>query len=271
MNRKNRKKTKLKTKPKPQPKPPPIPPVENARDGAVVVTPISSDHGEHGKWQNMEKTRTTDKVIAVATVVIAFAAIVQGYELVIGSRDTHNLALAALAANRAWLAPNYMYLDSPLENGLPVQSVVKVVNVGREPALGLVWKTTETGVPYIPDTGDDPIQTNRNSTCDGLEPKPPDGMVVYPAGANDSVNDLVPLDIQDSPDNRKLLQDALNRTKSIVIDGCFAYRTGGGKHTSSFRFLLRDKPGQPSFVLNKDGHPVPNWRFNALPSGNEAD
>lgn len=102
MNRNNREKTKQKTKP--QPKPPPVPPVEHARhDAAVAVTPISSDHGEHEKWQNMEKTRTTDNVIAVATVVIALAAIVQGYELVVGSRDTHNLALAALAANRAWL------------------------------------------------------------------------------------------------------------------------------------------------------------------------
>jgi hypothetical protein len=218
--------------------------------------------------------RTADATywIAAFTIVLALVSALTLYEVIEGGTDTHKLALAALAANRAWLAPNYMYLDSPLENGLPVQYVVKVVNVGREPALGVVWKTTETGVPYIPDSGNHiSIQMNRNSTCDGLEPKPPDGMVVYPAGANDLVNDLVPLDIQDSPDNRKLIQDALNRTKSIIIDGCFAYRTGGGKHTSSFRFLLRDKPGQPSSVLNKDGHPVPNWRFNALPSGNEAD
>ncbi len=108
----------------------------------------------------------------------------------------------------------------------------------------------------------------RNATCDGLEPPLHDGMVLYPPVG---VNFWLPLDIPNSTENRQLVSEILSKRKSLVIDGCFAYRTSEERHTSSFRFFLRDIPNMPSYAPDKDGKLTPAWNFNVTLSGNEAN
>lgn len=164
------------------------------------------------------------------------------------------------AANRAWIAPTAATLGKPLEDGLPARIQIRIVNVGREPALGLVWKVASILVPYIaPENGADANTENigPNVVCHGLGPRQADGLVIYPPGGGDY---WLPFEIPDTPENKRIVDSVVKREGSLVIQGCFAYRAAGERRTSSFQFFLRDVPNQPS----------PNWRFNATLTGNEA-
>ena len=101
MDKKKRKKPKHRAKANPQPRTPAIPPL-STENNAVESVP-SKGQSPQKEGQNMNEVRTTDKVIMWATVFIALATIVQGYELVTGSGDTHKLAESTLAASRAWV------------------------------------------------------------------------------------------------------------------------------------------------------------------------
>jgi len=239
---------------------------ESAKQEAVT-TEQSAERPDDKKGGEMGKIRWTDKLIAAATFVIAIATAVQGYELITGSRDTHDLATAAVASSRAWVAPEQMTLGSPIESGLPLKYQIRIVNPGKEPALEAVWSTRSFGVPYVSEVGQpDVTHFGPNNTCVGLDPDPKAGMVLYPAG---NTNFWIPLDIPDTPENRLLLEAVQKREQSLVIEGCFAYIAATQRHTSAFRFFLRDVSG-PSFV-NKDGAMVPVWNFNATLDGNQAN
>src|ERR1035437_5999929 len=93
------------TNPK-QPLPPgetPSPTIEAEKHNAVIAK-APQDQPAKKEGQKMEPIRLTDKIIAAATVVIALAAIFQYCEMHSGGVDTHNLASAAVASNRAWIA-----------------------------------------------------------------------------------------------------------------------------------------------------------------------
>jgi hypothetical protein len=173
-----------------------------------------------------------------------------------------------VAANRAWIAPTNAVLTKPIEDGLPIKIQIHIVNVGREPALGVVWKLNPLPVPYMPLGKEvDDLAFGPNKSCEGLEPKPADGLVIYPPGGT---NYWLPFEIEDTPENAKLLASVVARQNSLVIEGCFAYRAGGERRTSAFRFYPRDIPSEPSYIV-KDGKPAQNWNFNAMLRGNEAN
>jgi hypothetical protein len=156
MNKKTRKKAQTQARQEPTPKTK-IPDSssadastpKNPKGDAVSVTDQYANKSTHNKGDKMSEIRWTDKLITFATIVIAADTIVQGYELVTGSRDTHDLAVAALAANRAWIAPEQIILTSPVESGLPLKYQIRITNPGKEPALDAISKVTPIGVPYI--------------------------------------------------------------------------------------------------------------------------
>jgi hypothetical protein len=210
-------------------------------------------------------TKATFFILGVTCLFIAF----QWNEMRTGSGDTHTLATAALAANRAWLAPNQILLTSALETGLPVHFQMQISNPGREPALGVVYRIKPRTVAYIPQTSVDEPNLGPNNACIGREPKPSDGSVVYPDAPG--LKRWVPDELADTPENWQILANVLNRTDSLVIEGCMVYRADGKKHKSLFRFFLRDVAGQRSFVPDIPGKPGSAWFFNATLAGNEAD
>lgn len=212
-------------------------------------------------------------VIAIFTIILALVGSWTLIEVIAGGSDTHDLAIAALAANRAWLAPVSMQLAGPLENGLPVAYYVRISNTGKEPALGVIWNVLPRKAPYIPPSNgnEGEAEMGRNETCEGLEPKQATGAVIYPQATG--MTSLIPLTIPDTADNKKIIDAALNRTGSLVVDGCLVYITGSAKHTSAFRFFLRDEPGKPSFIAGEPSKPSSHyeWRFNATLMGNDAN
>jgi hypothetical protein len=93
--------------------------------------------------QNMERVRITDKWIAAATVVIALTTIVQGYEMVTGSGDTHKLAESTLAASRAWVVVQGTGFEFTKDKNFP-RGVVALADSGNSPAFGLHgWRCVE--------------------------------------------------------------------------------------------------------------------------------
>jgi hypothetical protein len=216
----------------------------------------------------IKKTVVTDWIMVAATVVIACFAHLQYREMHEGGMDTHKLAEAALVANRAWVHPGVMVLDSSVECGLPLKYQIRIINTGKEPALGVEDKLEATGAPYISDGQAETATAGivPNETCLGLAPNRSAGMVIYPA-----TEYTLPLDIPNTAANLKLINAVLNRNESLVISGCFAYITDGETHTSAFRYFLRDTPGKRSFAISKDGKVVRNWNFNASLNGNNAN
>jgi hypothetical protein len=223
------------------------------------------------KWKLMT---FANKIMSIATVVIACATCLYTYislktlsEIESGSIDTHKLAEATLAASRAWVVPEQIVLSRALESGPPLKYQIRLVNPGKEPAIGVVSYVRPFGGPYIADGSSTANEMEENETCSGLEPIASRGFVLYPSGSG---NFWMPLDLPDNPENRALIESVQKREKSLFIDGCFAYITATQKHTSAFRFILRDVPG-PSFTTDKQGNEVPAWNFNMALSGNQVN
>jgi hypothetical protein len=87
----------------------------------------------------MPEIRWTDKLIALATIVIAAATVIQGYELVTGSGDTHKLADSTNAVARAWVvvrATKFGYLNDASGKAV-VSSIVELANTGPSPAFNV--------------------------------------------------------------------------------------------------------------------------------------
>lgn len=217
-----------------------------------------------------KRPSVTDYAIALFTLVLAIVSYFQWKEIHHGGKDTRILAEATLASSRAWVDPEQIVLGSPIEAGLPLKYQIRLVNAGKEPAIGVVWNLKSFGVPYI--GGDSTngssslFNVGENGTCAGLDPDPKRGTVLYPSG---NANFWLPLSIPDTLENRSLLEAIKNRKQSLMIEGCFAYITAGQKHTSSFRFFLRDIPG-PSFA-SKQGSQSAAWNFNMALSGNHTN
>jgi hypothetical protein len=213
-----------------------------------------------------KKQRFINWLTLFAIMAYTTIAVLQWLEIHQSGVDTRKIAKAAIATNRAWIAPNSINLFSSLESGTPLKFQIGALNLGREPALGVVYNIQSYGVPYIPE---DAVSINfgPNITCKGLEPTPRDGIVFYPIQAKM----LVPQIIPDTLEKRQLIEAVMNRKESLVIDGCFAYRTVGEVHTSMFRYFLRDRPGISSFTPEMPRKPSTAWQFNVTLTGNEAN
>jgi hypothetical protein len=209
--------------------------------------------------------------LVVATLLLGLIATFQSYILLNTDRTTERAANAAkqaadtasdalMASTRAWIAPTFAKLATPLENGPPISIQVHIINTGKEPALNGTWRFKHCLIPYI-EPSNNPAEHNLgpNTACDGLVAAGDTaGMVIYPTNAT---NIWVPYEIPDTPEDRNIIGAALAHRNSLVIEGCLAYRTGGKAHKSAFRFFLRDVPNQPSS----------QWNLNAMTTGNYAD
>jgi hypothetical protein len=208
--------------------------------------------------------------LVFATLLLGLIAIFQSYILLSTDRTTERAANAAkqaadtasdalIASTRAWIAPTFAKLTTPLENGPPISIQVHIINTGREPALYGTRHFNHYLIPYIePSNVPGEHDLGPNTACDNLVPSDKSGIVVYPTNVT---NFWVPYEIPDTPEDRNIIGAALAHRNSLVIEGCFAYRTGGKAHKSAFRFFLRDVPNQPSL----------QWNLNAMTTGNYAD
>jgi hypothetical protein len=159
-----------------------------------------------------------------------------------------------------------MALNQSIEHPGPVVVRVFAENTGHEPATDVVYRFNEFLVPYIPEGPGRTTINQPNNTCDGVNPSSENGMAIYPGTTKVHIES----DFEDTLGSRAIAAKVRDRSNTLIVEGCIAYRTFNSTHVSKFRFFLRDVPG-PGCV------PIPNddikcsWRFNSISYGNEAN
>jgi hypothetical protein len=159
-----------------------------------------------------------------------------------------------VASQRAWVGPRNAKSATGPELEKPLDIVIEYQNTGREPALEtvvdsdvFVATSEEDNSGLVSKKVDDFI-----SRCK-IKWMPTQKGVVFPSGNTGSAYELTKtLDAED------IDQDVLDGAKSIIIDGCFVYKSAGGIHRSSFCYFFTAKKTKPT-----------NWRICAV--GNDAD
>jgi len=225
----------------------------------------------HHKRDTHERARSkSEKVtIIVLGMTALFAALAAAASLVsdwIFYKQLVDSRNATIIANRAWIAPSRMVLNWPLEIPGPVRVSLAVENTGREPAIDVVYAFRSFLVSYIPEGPGNAKVEIPNLMCDGLDPQSIGGQVIYPAKTSLSITS----DIKDTIGNRAMAIAARDRSQTLIVEGCIAYRTFEKVHTSKFRFFLRDVPG-PSCIPIDIEHINCAWQFHPIGIGNEAN
>lgn len=225
------------------------------------------DHSAKEEWHWTVQNRAQGAIAvvaflaltaAVASACFSFGAFKEAQQANVINRK--NL----IEANRAWIAPDFMTFNRPIEaSGGLLDIALKVQNVGRNPAIKAKHNFRIISVPYIENiaTGQNtPIPPN--NTCDGIRNNIVDGLVFYPSTSNA----WIPHNFENSVD---YIEAAIERKSSILIQGCISYVSFRERRFSKFTFLLRDKP---DCVLMGTVLKRPDcWGFNLLETGSEAD
>ncbi len=233
-------------------------------DGPQIGGGAQSNDGKrsylyHSYQRSKEFLRNTksDHWLAIGTWVL----VILTWNLVRNDQD------AFITANRAWISPSAMHLDRPLEYNSPVEVVVFAQDTGRAPATNVAYRFHEFLVKYIPDGSAPTSPTDRpNTACDGLTPTRGEGAVIYPG----KTNAFIESDFPDTPGNRAIVIQARTRQKTMIIDGCIAYRTFNSDHISKFQFMLRDVPGPSCIIIGVENMNCA-WHFNATGTGADAN
>lgn len=237
---------------------------ERATLNSMAAAPPSADeyHRAHERsfWDRQIRAALWLNGITIGSAFVALLGLIALFLSILDANDS------TVQANRAWLSPAFMVLNTPLENSSIVGFQLHVEDTGREPANNVVYRFHHFMVPYIAQgVGKD--STAKNETCEGLNPSKDSGFTIYPS----SVKFWIPYAFEDRP----MIADILARKGSLVIEGCVAFNTFGKRHTSGFRFFLRDVPGQSCWASN-EGITTPKgtitcWNFNGMLNGNYAD
>jgi hypothetical protein len=232
-------------------------PIETYLRGVhISIDTVTNRVNPNSTQQNNDRDPWVKRAAIAAIIYAGFTFVI----MIINGFQTWYTRQAIFAANRAWIAPRYMRFNSPLvENGV-VDVALSIPNVGREPALAVKYKFDLRGIKYIPQANvpnpeaDVPI----NHTCDNLHTDKASGLVDWPEVSYGS--NFIPYAFDDTSENRQIANDALHHMRSMMVQGCIVYRTGGDEHTSHFRFFLRDNE-----------RPSVQWNFNSMRTGNEAN
>ena len=161
-----------------------------------------------------------------ATLALLFAYTIVNGGLWISQIHNNNLTKrATLSANRAWISVPYVTLARPLEEGYPLKVSVRIANIGRTPALGMRWRIIPVPGPWISHaSGLNLSDSIVNRTCDGLKPRPRHGVVIWPST---NAKMWIPQSVRFVHNNRALIADILNHSKSLMLEGCLAHLIHG--------------------------------------------
>ncbi len=223
--------------------------------------------------------KSTDWIIAICTIVIAITAILnviyvrgqlsemkssgQQMDAIIIS-NTQLASAAKIQAeaiqieSRAWIAPRYVTLNSPIIPGQKIGIRIIYENSGKTPAFNLEYHSTgktivdNSGNIVSPD-GYRNIRLGENLSC--FEETKVFGGIVYPSSTKfGSTTDFFMDDIN-------LTSKVINRLTIIAIQSCYRYQTLGVWHKSMFCDYLDP-------IADK---PPDQWVFHGCADGYGAD
>jgi uncharacterized protein YecT (DUF1311 family) len=153
----------------------------------------------------------------------------------IATKQADNSDKAMMQAQRAWIGPRDARLESKPVAGQKNKFVVEYQNTGKEPALSFVFDAAA----FVATDAEETDSTLSRTMSDYLlkcvnAPARALAGVVFPTSGF-AVSQLS-IDI-----NEKLIDDdvAAGISKTLVVQGCFAYQTGSITRHSAFCFFYR--------------------------------
>jgi len=145
-----------------------------------------------------------------------------------------------IAAGRAWVGPRNAKIMGTIEVGKPVEFAIEYANTGREPALNFVYS-----VDVFPSTNAD---ENNNITaakinatlkgCKAVESLG-GGQVVFPSTGFSAYN----LTFKTSDEISD--QEMIDGEKTLIVQGCFLYKSFNVIRHSYFCYFYRTKTTKP--------------------------
>jgi hypothetical protein len=159
-----------------------------------------------------------------------------------------------VASQRAWVGPRNAKSPTGPEMEKDLNIVVEYQNTGREPALDAIYDADVFVSSNVDDTSGELTKRIESflSKCK-IRWVPTQKGVVFPSGSTGSAYEL-----NYTLSAGEIDQDVLDGKKSVIVDGCFVYKSAGGIHRSSFCYFFNSKKTKPS-----------NWSICTV--GNDAD
>jgi hypothetical protein len=145
-----------------------------------------------------------------------------------------------IAAGRAWVGPRLAKITSPIEVGKPIELAIEYANSGREPALDFVYSLDgfassnaeeKRGTSFARVS----IALNNCSAAESL----PAGQVVFPSTGFSAYN------LNATIPNQTIDQEIIDGEKTLILQGCFLYRSFKVVRHSYFCYFYRAKTSKP--------------------------
>lgn len=174
---------------------------------------------------------------AKATTLAAIAATKQSE---IATRQADSSDKAVIQAQRAWLGTTSAKLEGTLEAGKPIEVAIAYTNTGREPAINFVYSVE----PFVSSDDEERRGTSfaRISVALGncrSAAASSGGQVVFPSTGFNAYTLTV------KPADQTLDQEVIDGKKTLIVQGCFLYRSFDVVRHSYFCYFYRGKVSKP--------------------------
>ncbi len=145
-----------------------------------------------------------------------------------------------IASGRAWVGPRLAKMTSPIEVGKPIELSIEYANSGREPALDFVYSVDgfsssnaeeKRGTSFARLS----IALNNCRATDSV----PGGQVVFPSTGFSAYNLTLTIP------NQTIDQETIDGDKTLIVQGCFLYRSFKVIRHSYFCYFYRAKVTKP--------------------------
>ncbi len=183
-------------------------------------------------YEPIKEQAEAAKIAADATTRAAEAATTQSE---IATTQAKNSDRALVLAQRAWVGPTIARIEDSPEIGKPLKIAIQYANSGREPALNFVY-AGDVFVATAADEANGILSAKVEAYFKGCKTATTlrSGQVVFPTVAN-TANNLGLTTKDEFVD-----QAIIDGEKTIVVDGCFIYKSFDIVRHSYFCFYFNN-------------------------------
>jgi hypothetical protein len=185
-------------------------------------------------------------IVAMATVFLAFIAYWQWEAL---EKTDYTLRQTLVAANRAWIAPIQLRLESPVVAVEPISVALVYRNVGKEPALNMTAKLFIGGADLPPNGIWEKLVVPPGDLCERAAEAVTISSVAYPLENDYLLHTKI-----------RIAEEYASAKRIALVAGCIRYETFKLAAQSAYCFYL-----SPDDLTN-----AKNWSFMLCLTGNSA-
>jgi hypothetical protein len=154
----------------------------------------------------------------------------------IATLQSNNSDRALILAQRAWVGPTIAAIEAAPEIGKPLKISIQYANSGREPALNFIY-AGDVFAATAADEANGVITAKVNAAFKGCAAATTlrSGQVVFPTVANTTNN------LGLTTNDEFVDQAIMDGEKTIIVDGCFVYKSFDVIRHSYFCFFFNNK------------------------------